>query len=68
LGHDALALSCIGFAATFQRGTEWAATGRVTQKVPKDFPAADTVSYRADLAAMDPMVAEGVQTTLPASK
>src|SRR5579859_1436271 len=68
LGHDALALSCIGFATTFQRGTEWAATGRVTQKVPKNFPTADTVSYRADLAAMDPLVAYGVQTTLPQSK
>ena len=65
LGHDALALSCVGFATTLQRGTEWAATGRVTQKVPKNFPTADTVSYRADLAAMDPMVADGVQTTLP---
>jgi hypothetical protein len=68
MGHDALALSCVGFATTFQRGAEWVATGRVTQKVPKNFPTADTVSYRADLAAMDPMVADGVLTTLPASK
>jgi len=68
LGHDALALSCIGFATTLQRGAEWAATGRVTQKVPKNFPTADTVSYRADLAAMDPFVADGVQTTLPQGK
>jgi hypothetical protein len=68
LGHDALALSCIGFATTLQRGTEWAATGQVTQKVPKNFPTADTVSYRADLAAMDPAVAEGVATTLPSNK
>jgi type 1 glutamine amidotransferase len=68
LGHDALALSCVGFATTFQRGTEWAATGKVTQKVPKDLPTADTVSYRADLAAMDPMVADGVLTTLPPAK
>ena len=68
LGHDALALSCVGFATTFQRGTEWAATGRVTQKVPKNFPTADTVSYRADLAALDPLVADGVQTTLPPTK
>jgi type 1 glutamine amidotransferase len=65
LGHDALALSCVGFITTFQRGTEWAATGRVTQKRPKSFPTADTVSYRADLAAMDPTVADGVLTTLP---
>src|SRR4051812_34216717 len=68
LGHDALALSCVGFATTFQRGAEWAATGKVTQKVPKNFPTADTVSYRADLAAMDPMVVDGVLTTLPPSK
>jgi hypothetical protein len=67
MGHDASALSCTGFITTFQRGTEWAATGRVTQKVPKNLPTADTVSYRADLAAMDPMVADGVQTTLPNS-
>ena len=68
LGHDAMALSCVGFMTTFQRGTEWAATGKVTQKVPKDFPTADTVSYRADLAAMDPLVADGVLTTLPPAK
>lgn len=68
LGHDALALSCVGFMTTFQRGTEWAATGKVTQKVPKSFPTADTVSYRADLAAMDPAVAAGIQTTLPPPK
>ncbi len=63
LGHDATGLSCVGFITTFQRGTEWAATGRVTQKVPKNFPTADSVSYRADLAAMDQAVASGVQTT-----
>jgi type 1 glutamine amidotransferase len=54
LGHDVFALSCVGFIATFQRGTEWAATGRVTQKVPAAFPTAETVSYRVDIAEMDP--------------
>lgn len=68
LGHDAMGLSCVGFMTILRRGTEWAATGRVTQKVPKDFPGADTVSYRADLAAMDPAIAEGVMTTLPTAK
>jgi mono/diheme cytochrome c family protein len=53
LGHDVAALSSVDFVATFQRGTEWAATGAVTQKVPAAFPTADTVSVRADLAAMD---------------
>ncbi|MGA7340845.1 MAG: ThuA domain-containing protein [Terracidiphilus sp.] len=54
LGHDVFALSCVGFMTTFQRGTEWAATGTVTQKAPADFPTARTVSYRVDIAEMDP--------------
>ena len=54
MGHDVPALSCVGFIATFQRGTEWAATGKVTQKVPGGFPTAETVSYRVDIAAMNP--------------
>jgi len=54
LGHDVFALSCVGFITTFQRGTEWVATGRVTQKVPRTFPTANTVSYRVDIAEMDP--------------
>jgi type 1 glutamine amidotransferase len=38
LGHDAVAMKCVAFANTLQRGTEWAATGQVTIPVPKDFP------------------------------
>ena len=60
LGHDVNALSSVDFVATFQRGTEWAATGAVTQKVPAAFPTADVVSYRADLAAMDPLAKNGL--------
>ena len=59
MGHDVAALSCVGFITTFQRGTEWVATGRVTQKVPADFPTADTVSYRVDIAEMDPAFVNG---------
>jgi len=62
LGHDVAALSCVGFIATFQRGTEWAATGKVTQKAPDAFPTANTVSYRVDIAAMDPAFRKGIQT------
>jgi type 1 glutamine amidotransferase len=47
MGHDIPALSCAGFITTLQRGTEWAATGRVTQQVPSDFPSADAVSIRS---------------------
>lgn len=54
LGHDVSALSCVGLMTIFQRGTEWAATGKVTQKVPANFPSANTVSYRVDIASMDP--------------
>jgi type 1 glutamine amidotransferase len=56
MGHDVAALSCVGFMTTFQRGTEWAATGKVTQKVPVSFPTEKTVSYRADIARMDTAV------------
>jgi type 1 glutamine amidotransferase len=38
LGHGEEAVKCVAFATTLQRGTEWAATGKVTQKVPTDFP------------------------------
>lgn len=54
LGHDVTALSSVGFIVTFQRGTEWAATGQVAQKIPTSFPTSDTVSYRADILAMAP--------------
>lgn len=47
LGHardlPLTALECVGFITTFQRGTEWAATGKVTQEVPADFPTATEV-------------------------
>jgi hypothetical protein len=60
LGHDINALSSVDFVVTFQRGTEWAATGKVTQKVPANFPTPNTVSYRSDLAAMDPIFKNGL--------
>jgi type 1 glutamine amidotransferase len=60
LGHDVAALSSVDFVVTFQRGVEWAATGAVTQKVPASFPSATVVSYRADLAAMDPAFNNGL--------
>lgn len=52
MGHDVAALACVGFITTFQRGTEWAATGQVTQKVPADFPTATEVRIRPDIAAL----------------
>lgn len=46
LGHGTDAENCVGFATTLQRGTEWAATGKVTQKVPANFPTAEKTSSR----------------------
>jgi uncharacterized protein len=46
LGHADTAMKCVGFKLTFTRGCEWAATGKVTQEVPADFPTADKVSLR----------------------
>ncbi len=47
LGHAPEQMRSVGFIVTYQRGTEWAATGRVTQvEVPDDFPTADKVSLR----------------------
>ncbi len=46
LGHMDYSMECVGFIATLQRGTEWAATGKVTQSVPKDFPTPETPSLR----------------------
>ena len=68
LGHDVNAMSSVDFVVTLQRGTEWAATGRVTQKVPAEFPTARAVSYRADLAAMDPAFVKGLNPLDAASR
>lgn len=46
MGHAEYSQECVGFIATLQRGAEWAATGKVTQKIPQDFPSADEVSKR----------------------
>ncbi len=46
LGHDVAAMQCVGFITTLQRGAEWAANGKVKQKIPADFPSADRPSIR----------------------
>jgi len=46
LGHGGGQCRSVAFIATYQRGAEWAATGKVTQKVPDDFPGPDEPSVR----------------------
>jgi type 1 glutamine amidotransferase len=48
MGHDVNAMRCWGFIGTLLRGTEWAATGDVTQKLPAAFPTADKGSSLSD--------------------
>ena len=57
LGHagptadNSPAMQCVGFQTLLLRGTEWAATGKVTQPVPADFPTAESASFRLDYKA-----------------
>jgi hypothetical protein len=44
MGHDLDGVRCVGFKATLQRGTEWAATGKVTIALPDNFPTAEKTS------------------------
>jgi type 1 glutamine amidotransferase len=44
LGHSVESMKDVGFVTTLNRGTEWAATGRVTLKIPPNFPTADATS------------------------
>ena len=46
LGHMGYSMECVGYITTFQRGSEWAASGKVTQAVPSDFPDDTSVSKR----------------------
>ena len=44
MGHADYSMKCVGFVTTLRRGTQWAATGKVTEPIPKNFPGPDTVS------------------------
>ena len=46
LGHMDYSMECVGFITTLQRGSEWAATGKVSQSVPTDFPTSENTSAR----------------------
>jgi hypothetical protein len=44
MGHDVVGMRCVGFQSTLERGTEWAATGKVTIPLPSNFPTAEKTS------------------------
>jgi type 1 glutamine amidotransferase len=58
LGHTGEQLKSVAFIATFQRGAEWAATGKVTQPLPADLPTANKPSVRQEVTscAADPWI------------
>lgn len=46
MGHGIDSQECVGFITSLTRGAEWAATGKVTQEIPQDFPTNKAVSRR----------------------
>lgn len=44
MGHADYSMKCVGFQTIVERGTEWAATGKVTIPVPANFPTATATS------------------------
>jgi type 1 glutamine amidotransferase len=46
LGHDDYSIEGVGFILSFLRGVEWAATGKVTIPIPKDFPTENNPTSR----------------------
>lgn len=47
LGHDQRSMEGVGFIVSFLRGVEWAATGKVTQEIPLDFPTVEKATSRS---------------------
>lgn len=46
MGHADYSMECVGFITSLVRGSEWAATGKVTTPIPVDFPTAEKTSSR----------------------
>lgn len=59
-GHDVMGLSSVDEIVTLQRGTQWAATGKVTIPVPQNFPTAHSVSYSVTIAKFSPNYLKGL--------
>lgn len=46
LGHADYSIEGVGFIISFLRGVEWAATGKVTEPIPDDFPTSQKATAR----------------------
>ncbi|MCH2120166.1 MAG: prolyl oligopeptidase family serine peptidase [Pirellulaceae bacterium] len=54
MGDNVKQMDCLGFAVTLQRGTEWAATGEVTQEVPKTMPNEEQTLRKSEVEPTPP--------------
>lgn len=45
-GHIDYSVQCVGFITCLQRGSQWAATGKVTIPIPEDFPSSEASKSR----------------------
>ena len=46
LGYADYSFEGVGFIISFLRAVEWAGTGKVTQKIPDDFPTLEKATRR----------------------
>lgn len=53
MGHADYSVAGVGFLTTMLRGTEWVATGKVTQEIPSDFPTASASSSREEMVKIE---------------
>lgn len=54
MGHDARSMADVGFQTLMLRGTEWAATGKVTIPIPADWPEVGSPQAAAMKKAAEP--------------
>jgi len=50
LGHSDYSQKCVGFKTTLLRSLEWAASGKVTQPIPENFPTQEEISLTIEVA------------------
>jgi type 1 glutamine amidotransferase len=54
MGHDPKPMAGVGFQTLMLRGTEWAATGKVTIPIPSDWPSLGSAKAEALKKAVEP--------------
>ena len=68
MGHDPKPMEGVGFKTLMLRGTEWAATGKVTIPIPADWPAVGTPQAEELKKAAEPKKADPPKKPADAKK